>query len=351
MTRYRHWQTNEIVSVDSHHGDVDPRHSTARFYRADLQKALLAHVPASNIHLGKAFSTVDFNDANGGLTITFTDGSTITTDILLGADGIHSAVRRYFVPGSDPKWTGWVAFRSVFDVKLLEGLDTALEEANHWWGPDRTFFASRLGQDLFTIVGGHYSDPDAPDAPYRHATWNSDGNVDVLGEYYKEWHPVIRKMVDSTPYTRLYPNTAAPGLDTWIYGNGRVTLVGDAAHAHGGALAAGGSLAIDDAYAFAAALWHVFPPGAHPSTPDIQRALSVYERTRKAHADRVISTVREGNKAILARLKKTRETDEELRARLKNRPDPSWIHEHDVEAAFAQAVAQDSKNHVSISKL
>jgi salicylate hydroxylase len=236
-------------------------------------------------------------------------------------------------------------------VKILKGLDTEMEEATHWWGPERTFFASRLGRDLFTIVGGYYSDPNAPDAPYKDATWNSDGEVDVLRDYYKDWNPVVRKMVEASPYTRLYPNTAAPGLDTWIYGNGRVTLIGDAAHAHGGALAAGGSLAIDDGYAFAAALWHVFTPGAIPSTVNIQRALSIYEGTRKAHADRVVSTVRAGNNAILARLQRERENDEELRARLKNRSDPYWIHEHDVEAAFAQAIAQDSKSYEVTLKL
>jgi salicylate hydroxylase len=344
LTRDRHWATNEIVSVDSHHGNVDPRHRTARFHRADLQKALLEHVPASKIRLGKGFSSVAFNNSDDNLMITFTDGSTATADILLGADGINSAVRRHFVPDSEPKRTGWIAFRSVFDVNLLkdQGIDDVLEEANHWWGPDRTFFSSRLGKNLFTIVGGHYGNLDAPNAPYKDATWNSDGNADTLREYYQDWHPVVRKMVDATPYTRQYPNTAAPGLNTWTYCNSRVTLAGDAAHAHGGALAAGGSLAIDDAYAFAAAFWHVFPSTANPSTVDIQRALSIYERTRKAHVDRVISTVLQGNKAILARLKRPRDTDEELRKRIKSRSDPYWIHEHDVEAAFAQAVIQHS---------
>jgi salicylate hydroxylase len=330
--------------VDAHHGDIDVRHRTARFFRPDLQKALLAHVPTSNIQLGKAFASVKPDDANGKLKITFDDGSTAIADVLLGADGINSAVRRYFVPDSEAKWTGWTAFRSVFDVKLLDGLDTEIKEANHWWGPDRTFFSSRLGGDLFTIVGGYYSDPNAPDAPYKNATWNSDGDAEVLRDYYKDWHPAVRKMVEASPYTRQYPNTSAPGLDTWIYGDGRVSLIGDAAHAHGGALAAGGSLAIDDGYAFAAAIRHVFTPGVIPSTVNIHRALSIYERTRKAHADRVISTVRAGNKAIVARLEKERETDEQLRARIQNRSDPYWIHEHDVEAAFAQAVAQDSRN-------
>ena len=272
----------------------------------------------------------------------------------MGADGIRSAVRRRFVPESEPKWTGWVAFRSVFDVSLLDGLDCAvLDEANHWWGPDRAFFASRLGNGLFTIVGGQYCDPDAPDAPYKGAIWNSDGDLSELRNYYREWHPVIRSMIDASPYIRQYPNTAAPALERWSHCDGRVTLAGDAAHAHGGALAAGGSLGVDDGYAFASALWHVFPPGStHCSVYGIQQALSLYEKVRKPHTDRVISTVDIGNKAILARIRAGKvETDDQLRERIRNRSDPFWIHEHDVEEMFAKAIAELMELSTPVAKI
>lgn len=265
---------------------------------------------------------------------------------------MHSSVRRYFVPNSKPKWSGWVAWRAVFDAKLVEDVDGVLDEASHWWGHQTTFFASRLGRRLFTIVGGHYSNPDAPDALYKDAVWNSDCDKQVMREKYKDWHPAIRQMIEVTPYVREYPNTSIPTLDTWIYGNGRVVLIGDAAHAHGGAYAAGGSMSLDDAYAFAAALWHVIPPGSTSkyTSTDIRRALTIFERTRKPHADRLQAAAQEGNAAVLARIGKP-ETDEELRARMNNRPDPYWIGEHDVEAAFAKVIGKDGESHSSLSKL
>ncbi|KAK4542351.1 hypothetical protein LTR36_006807 [Oleoguttula mirabilis] len=344
---YRHWKTNEVVSVDHHRGKVEYRHQTARYYRPHLQQALLAHIDPSRIHTGKAFAAVEelHHQGDDTLLVSFADGSTVTADVLLGADGINSAVRRSFVPSSAPKWTGWVAFRSVFDAKLVEHIPGVLEEANHWWGHDRTFFASRLGRDLFTVVGGWHGDPDAhAGSPYQASTWNSDGDVAVLREYYKDWHPVVRQMIDASPYTRLYPNTFASSLESWVHGGGRVTYAGDAAHAHGGAFAAGGSLALDDAYAFALAIFHVYPPGsAHkPGEAGIRTALGLYEQTRKAHTDRVLSTVREGNKKKVESLGRT-ETDEQLRRRMSDRADPAWIHEHDVEAAFAQAVEREGK--------
>ncbi|EME40439.1 hypothetical protein DOTSEDRAFT_177423 [Dothistroma septosporum NZE10] len=335
---YRHWKTNEVVSVDQHHGDVAYRHRTSRFYRAHLQQALLAHVDPARIHLGKAFTAVQEVKETENLLISFEDGTSTSADILLGADGIRSAVRQSYVPTSTPNWTGWVAFRSVFDAKLVEHIDGVLDEASHWWGPDRTFFASRLGKDLFTIVGGNYCDPAKNDAPLRDATWNSEGDLQTLKEYYKDWHPVIQQMIEASPYTKLYPNTFGSGLDSWVHGNGRVTYAGDAAHAHGGAFAAGGSLALDDAYAFALAISHVNPPGSpKPSKSAIVEALRIYERTRKPHTDRVLATVHVSNTKMIERLGKE-ESDEELRKRMTNRADPAWIHEHDVEATLRKVL-------------
>lgn len=333
-----------MVSTDSHRGDVDSRHLTARFYRAHLQEALLEHVDNTRVHLSKAFHSVVSDSASKNLVITFTDGTTTTADVLLGADGIHSSVRRFFVSTSAPTWTGWVAFRSVFPISHVAHIPDLPDEATHIWGPDRSIFMSKLGRDLFTVVGSSQSDPSAHDAPYKDAVWDSDGDVNQLRQYYRDWSPLVRAVVDAVPYTRIYPNTAGHGLDSWVLGSGNVTLAGDAAHAHGGAFAAGGSLAIDDAWAFAASVLEVFPVSATapPSEGDIARALGLYEKTRKAHTDRVLRTVHQGNKKKLDRVSKV-ETDEELRARMKNREDPAWIHEHDVEATFASVLAAEEK--------
>lgn len=321
---------------------MEERHRTSRFYRPYLQQALLSHVDPGRVHLRKTFVSVEIDPENDDLAISFKDGSVVKADILLGADGIKSAVRRHFVPTSAPQWTGWVAFRSVFDVKLVEHIPGILDEASHWWGSDRTFFASRLGKNVFTIVGGNQSDPNAPDAPYKDSVWNTDESVESVREMYADWHPVIRQLLDVTPHVRHYPNTFAEGLESWVHGDGRVTFAGDAAHAHGGAFAAGGSLALDDAYAFAKAVLHVYPHGSQkPDKNGIARALRLYESTRKAHTDRVLSTVHAKNDQAIKRVGMI-ETDEQLRKRMLGREDLYWVHEHDVEAAFADALAREA---------
>lgn len=151
------------------------------------------------------------------------------------------------------------------------------------------------------------------------------------------------------PDIRYYPNYfCGSSLDTWIFGD-RVTLIGDAAHAHGGAFATGGSLAIDDAYALYLSLLTVFPLDAtqKPGQQEIKKALKLYEDTRRPHAVKLLKVVHENNemktKKILA---ETRETDEELRERAKRGSGTVWLHEHDVEKAFEEVLARDGKGKV-----
>jgi salicylate hydroxylase len=337
---YRHYKTNEVVSVDRHVGEVDDRHLTARFYRVHLQQALLAHVDPERIHLKKAFSSVVFDDAAQELIINFQDGSAAKADILLGADGINSGVRNFFLPDSRAEPTGWIAFRSVFPLSLVAHIPDLPDEATHFWGMDRTLFVSQLGRDLFTVVASDYFDPADPTSPYAGSTWDSAADAAAVRALYTNWSPLARTILAAAPEYRAYPNVSGPIVDTWTLGNGRVALAGDAAHAHGGAFAAGGSLAIDDAWAFGQAVKRIMPDdaGEVPGTEQIAKALRLYERARKSHPDRVQRTVQEVNRKGKERLGVV-ETDEELRARMKGRGKTAWIHEHDVVAAFSEAVA------------
>ena len=123
-------------------------------------------------------------------------------------------------------------------------------------------------------------------------------------------------------------------------------MIGDAAHAHGGAFATGGSLGIDDAYALYLALISVFPETAlqKPSSGDILKALKLYEDTRRPHAVKLLKVVHENN-AMKTRkiIAETQETDEELRARAKRGSGTTWLHEHNVVKAFEEAFAASSK--------
>ncbi|EXJ77442.1 hypothetical protein A1O3_09668 [Capronia epimyces CBS 606.96] len=408
---YRHWKTNEVVSVDEFVDVPDRRHQTARFHRAHLHEALLEYVDRRTIHLNKAVRSAEVEgEADGdGVRLFFDDGTSVRGDILIGADGLRSKVRAAFRPQHSLHWTGRTLFRSTFDAELVEGglIPDLPPDSTHWWGPKHTFFASRLGKNLYTTVGNF--DPAAARAigqsqpQTQQIQWDQEGDVAVFRELYKGWNPVVKALTEATPYVRLYPNLAGAPLDTWVFGS-RVTLVGDAAHTHGGAHAAGGSLALDDAWALYLAFRHVFAalglvPGSagagadstgadsagadnagagasatnNPTTQptasipvpvplqvqDIHRALSLYDRTRRPHTERLVKSVLgaggagagagTGAAAAAAAVTPVSESDEDedeaLRLKMKNRPSTTWLAEHDVEAAFAEVLDQDKHNH------
>lgn len=250
---------------------------------------------------------------------------------------LTQGVRSSLVPDFQLKWSGWTAFRSIFDASLVESISGLPPDSTHWWGPDTNFFASRLGKNTYTVVGGVMVDPDDPNATFKNAEWDQDASIQLLREKYKDWNPVIKALTDVTPNIKFYPNlSCSRTLDTWVFGD-RTTLIGDAAHAHGGAHATGGSLAIDDAFALYLSLISLLPLDSitKPSGPEIRKALELYQATRKPHADRLLETVYAANQAKAEKIRSgTLETDEELRTRAAKGSNTTWLHEHNVVETF-----------------
>jgi salicylate hydroxylase len=76
--------------MDIHENVTEYLHRTARYHRAHLHQALLANVPHDIIHLKKQILSVDADSSQDGVTLEFQDGTIVTADILVGADGLRS---------------------------------------------------------------------------------------------------------------------------------------------------------------------------------------------------------------------------------------------------------------------
>ncbi|KAE8368952.1 hypothetical protein BDV27DRAFT_141643 [Aspergillus caelatus] len=308
---YRHWKTNEVIHQDYFADVTVRRHETARFHRGHLHAALLEHVPSDRIHLSKTVVSVEAS--HDKVTLHFADGTSAQGDILIGADGIHSA---YVVR----------QFRFVELTRLKQ------------WGPKENFFASRLGKNQYTTVG-NFELPVNTGGRTRNVQWNDEENVEILRQRYKDWNPLVKALVDATPYTRIYPNHAGEPLSNWVL-DSRVTLVGDAAHTHGGAFAAGGSLAIDDAYALFLAFRHVLGSFRvqKPRAYEVRDALALYDETRRPHTERLLKIVLNGIGAQAT----NKDSDEILVERVRNKPNTTWLSEHDVEKTFQRVLQNRS---------
>jgi salicylate hydroxylase len=176
----------------------------------------------------------------------------------------------------------------------------------------------------------------------------------VIADQTKNWNPVVKALVDATPDIRYYPNfSCSAPLNTWVFED-RVALIGDAAHAHGGAFATGGSLAIDDAYALYLSLNSVIigPSDQKPSAHKIGKALGLYEATRKPHAEKLLKVVHTGNAAKIEKIRKgIIEKDEELRTRAERGSNTGWLHEHDVVKAFEEVLTASETKDASEEKV
>ncbi|KAJ3499293.1 hypothetical protein NLG97_g458 [Lecanicillium saksenae] len=341
---FRHWKTNQVVSVDTHTNVPDRRHQTTRFHRGHVHAALLSQIDISSVHLHKKVIRAEANDNEAVLF--FEDGTQAHGDVLIAADGIRSMVRQSFLPEYDLKFTGKVFMRSTFDASLVEDKIPDLPlDAVHWWGPKDSFFASRLGKGLYTTVGA-YEHAHNGQGSDDSISWNQDGSVEFFREKFKHWNPVVKSLTELTPDVRLYPNYAGPALSTYLMAP-RVALLGDAAHTHGGAFAAGGSLALNDALSLGLSFAHVAKlqrDVASLRLAEIHHALTLYDRVRQPHATKLLNIVHGSLHKKQPSHTSVGAEDEALMARFKSRPDLTWLSEHDVETAFEKTAQELGSN-------
>jgi 2-polyprenyl-6-methoxyphenol hydroxylase-like FAD-dependent oxidoreductase len=207
-------------------------------HRADLQGALIKALPANSLHLGRAF--VAFEQLASQLLVSFTDGSTTTCDILIGADGLHSHVRGQLLNDGQPVFRGYTVWRGVTDCKPAELMPHMAVELH---GRGRRFGIGPVGRGR---VGWWASANNAgSDAMEEQET--------LLSLFAGWWAPVLQ-LIGATPSRRILCNAAFDRPRTGKWGAGTMTLLGDAIHPTTPNLGQGGCMAVEDAAVLARCL-------------------------------------------------------------------------------------------------
>jgi salicylate hydroxylase len=249
--------------------------SGATVHRADLLDVIASQLPANCVTLGKRCATVESHPDVA--VARFEDGSEIEADVIIGADGIHSRVRAALFGPDDPRFTGKICYRSVIRRDAVSGEPPATDNAQ-WLGPHGTIVLYPLrGEELINVVA-HYDDEH-----YRHESWINECDRQEVLDRYAGWHESLLRVFaagDTWYKWALYDRDPIP---RWT--QGRVTVLGDAAHPMLPYLGQGACQAIEDGAVLATAL------SAQPDDP--QAALARYERTRKPRASRVVVAARE----------------------------------------------------------
>lgn len=241
-------------------------------HRADLLKTLQSHLPQDKIHLGMPVAHVDTSDR--GATVEFANGEKREFDLVIGADGIHSAVRRALWGKDDPRFTGIVSYRAVFPLENATGLKDP-GAFTKWWGetPEKQIvtFPLTLGKEIFVFATTGQDG-------WTEEGWTLPGDVAELRSEYANFHPDAQALLaNCTEVTKSALHVREP-MKKWA--KGCATILGDAAHPMVPFMAQGACMAIEDAVVLARSL-----EGA--AMPDISAALEKYESERKPRTARI----------------------------------------------------------------
>ncbi len=241
-----------------------------QIHRADLLNALLSRFPAERLHVGHRL--MDLIDHGNRVEGHFENGKSTTVDALVGADGIHSAVRRILFRGESPQFTGCVAYRGLVAADRLAHLKLPVE-FQIWMGPGKHFVHYLVrGGRLVNFVA--LVDQDS----WTRESWTEPADVADVLDAFEGWHPQVRSILGAVDEAFVWGLFDHPPMEHWSAG--RVTLLGDACHAMLPFWAQGAAQAIEDGAVLAACL-------AKIDGPDISEALRLYESLRLPRASRV----------------------------------------------------------------
>jgi salicylate hydroxylase len=249
----------------------------ATVHRADMLDALAQALPADIVTLGKRCTGVRTDGDGSTAVATFADGTEAEADVIIGADGIHSAARTALFGPDAPRFTGKICYRSVIPAAKVTGkpFDTGFGQ---WLGPHGTIVVYPMrGTELINVVC-HYDDDG-----YRHESWVTECEGAEVLDRYSGWSPELLRLFaagDTWYKWALYDRDPIPA---WT--SGRVSLLGDAAHPMLPYLGQGACQALEDGAVLATAL------AAEDGDP--AAALARYEATRRPRASRVVLAARE----------------------------------------------------------
>jgi salicylate hydroxylase len=265
----RHWQSGAVLAKRPL-GDA----SVARFgfpyyhlHRADLHhvlaEALAARAPKA---VRLATQVTGFTQTSDGVRVTTQNGETITGAVLVGCDGIHSAVRSTLFGPDKPRFTGCVAWRATIPTDRLPP-GHVRPVASNWIGKGGHFVHYYLRSGALVNCVGVFEREE-----WLAESWSSEGaKSDFLADFHL-WHDDVKLLIENADTCFRWGLFDRDPMARWSVG--RVTLLGDACHPMLPFMAQGAVMAIEDGCTLAQCL--------AAAGSDHEAALHRYEDLRRA---------------------------------------------------------------------
>ncbi|MBB5957264.1 salicylate hydroxylase [Saccharothrix tamanrassetensis] len=244
--QFRRWENGEVLSSENLAASCERLYGehTYTAHRADLLAAIQSLVPADAVELGRKCAGLD--TAGGTWRIRFADGHSTEADVVIGADGVHSAVRNAVIGASPATYSGLCAFRAL--VPADRAPDFARRPAQTLWiGP---------GHHLvhYPISAGRYVNlvAFAPAGDYAVESWTATATVEQFLAEFDGWDHRLTGLIRAAGTPGRWALLDREPLTRWSHGG--ATLLGDAAHPMFPFFAQGAAQAIEDAAVLARCL-------------------------------------------------------------------------------------------------
>ena len=282
-------------------------------HRAEFLDILVNALPSSGFRLGHRCA--DLVADKDRVTLTFENGASATSDLVIGADGIRSVVRQRLGLDAPATSEGVMAYRGMVPVEKLPWAKDA-QGLYLWMGAGRSFLCYPVSAGtMINIVAFVPTDRDSAES------WSALGDLSVLAAEYRGWDYRVRQTIAALSETYVWGIYDRPALPHWT--SGHTILIGDAAHPMVPHLGQGAGQAIEDAYTLGVLL-----KGASKDT--LAERLTRYERLRRDHTARVQTVARQAGQFYRTEFLDPGERDATMGTWMK---EVRWILEHDADAA------------------
>lgn len=245
-------------------------------HRGDFHRVLVDAFPAERLHFGHRVSGIEQDGE--GVTLSFAGAEPVRARLLIGADGVNSAVREAILGVERPLYTGYVGHRAIFPTARFRESGFEFLGNEKWWTSDRHFvvyFLDEAGEEMYFVTG-------APEPSWDHEASFVECGKDELKAVFADYHPKVQAMIEAAETISKWPLLTRPPLDLWS--EGRVVLLGDACHPMKPHMAQGAAMAIEDAAMLDRCLAQAGGVEA------FAQGFALYEANRRERASRVQAT-------------------------------------------------------------
>jgi len=270
------WRGRRLVEMPVDSAYVRYGHSVSFVHRADLQAALAKTFGPEGLRLGCEVRGFSENEAE--VEVALNDGTVAAGDLLVGADGLRSPVRRQLLGDGDPTYLGSTIWRGLV---ASEGIAVPPGTGLNWWGRGSEFLAFHLA-DSKIYWAGVTKEP-------RGERPGPGGHKHDLRERFGEWAEPVPSLIAATTDAAILRNDMYDRPPASHWSRGRVTLAGDAAHPMSPNQGQGACQALEDGVALGESVQR---------TSNVAEAFQLYERRRLRRANREVAVSRQATRGV-----------------------------------------------------